>query len=671
MKRFIVFGFMIALSACLYAQTDITDGGTIAIQGVPNDGVSTGDNHGWPAAEAPQYAFDNNSGTKFLHFKGEIQPTGIRVTPTRTQTIAGGMTFTTANDAEARDPISWELYGSNDSINGPWTLIAEGTIFDFRQATPWARNTKGTTQIVFANTVAYDHYQVMFPAIRHSIYPGGANSMQIAEIEIIEMPEEGWDLPPSIDAGPDQFVLLSDSPIQTAATVSDSHIPNDQLTYQWLHHSGPAPVSFNGTQNQLVAEVAFPEGGVYELELRVKDQHNHDVNDIVQYRVWDSVKDDALVGHWKFNEGSGTTAFDSSGNNNKGLFGFTANVDETTPAPSAPTFAAGWIPSEAPNNYGVKFGNGGYVQIKTDPNFAEGDLNNIKWRITISAWMKADDYLRANGEFANRRILQKGASDNQFRLLAEWGNLVFHLANVGRLETPLPTTGAWHHIAGVYDGSAMKMYVDGWLAGSIPASGEIGITQDPLFLGTKSNTVTVAGDYFKGMLDDLRIYNYPLTEAQVQDLARMGENVPPVVSVVDPADLVLSVRKFIQMEATAIDLNDDDTINYKWTASDPSITFDPSDSVVDPKAVFTKDGTFTLRLTVNDGKSGLDNSIFSEVSVVVTNPTCADVVAIPDMVLFGDYNKDCHVTLADFAEFAANWLKCNDPRDPTCENPFE
>ncbi len=184
MKRFIVLGFMIALSACLYAQTDITDGGTIAIQGVPNDGVSTGDNHGWPGGEAPPNAFDNNTGTKFLHFKGELEPTGVRVTPTRTQTIAGGMTFTTANDAEARDPISWELYGSNDSINGPWTLIAKGTIYDFRQATPWARNTKSTTQIAFANTVEYNHYQVMFPAIRNSIYPGGANSMQINEIEI-------------------------------------------------------------------------------------------------------------------------------------------------------------------------------------------------------------------------------------------------------------------------------------------------------------------------------------------------------------------------------------------------------------------------------------------------------------------------------------------------------
>lgn len=658
MKRLSIVCFVAVLSTCLFAQTDITSPGDTVV-GLPADGR-------WPGTETPPLAIDNNVNTKYLHFFDNTpKVTGFAVKPSRTQTIAGGLTFTSANDSAGRDPRTWELAGSNASINGPWTVIATGQVVDFIQPTEWPRLTKTTTPIYFANATPYDYYRILFPTIRDA----GANMMQIAEVEIIEMPAGGWDVPPQIDAGPDQFVLLSSSTVKTVATVQDFHSPADTLTYKWSQHSGPGTVSFGGTENQLEAEVAFPMKGFYELELRVKDQHNHDVNDIVTYRVWDPATENRIVGHWKFNEGSGTIANDSSGNNNKGIFGYTANVDETTPPPAAPTFDAGWIPSEAPNNYGLKFTNGGYVQIKTDPNFAEGDLNNIEWRITISAWMKADDYLRANGEFANRRILQKGANDNQFRLLAEWGNLVFHLANVGRLETPLPTTGSWHHIAGVYDGSTMKMYVDGWLAGSIAASGKIGITTDPLFLGTKSNTVTVAGDYFKGMLEDLRIYNYPLTETEIQTLSRMGANVPPIVSVVDPADLVLSVRKYIQMDATAIDLNED-TINYKWTASDPSISFDPSDSVEDPKAVFTKDGTFTLRLTVNDGKAGLDNSIYSEVSVAVTNPTCADVVAIPELVLFGDYNKDCHVTLADFAEFAVNWLKCNDPRNPACDNPF-
>ncbi len=644
---------------------DITNPGDI-IQGVPNDGVTTGNNFGWPAGEAPQYVIDNQVGTKFLHFKGEIQPTGFRVTPSRSQTIAGGMTFTTANDAAERDPIKWELYGSNTSIDGPYSLIASGDIVDFSQATAWARQTKNSTQIRFINTTAYNHYQVMFPAIRN---PGSANSMQIAEVEILEAPENGW--VSEVRAGNDRLVRLPNNTLNLAATISDFDTPIEAITHTWVQDEGPGTVAFNGTEGQLDATATFPAvAGLYSLRLQVEDDMGNDANDIIQVRVWDPAAEDLLIGHWTFNEGSGTIANDSSGNNNKGILSVTtATLDETTPTPSAPTYAPGWIPSEAPNNYGLKFVNGGYVEIKTDPNYAEGDLNNLQWSISISAWMKADDYRRANGEFANRRILQKGASDNQFRLLAEWGNMVFHLAGVGRLETPLPPAGTWHHIAATYDGNTMKMFVDGWLAGSLAATGRIGISQDPLFLGTKSGSVTVSGDYFKGMLEDLRICNYPLSDSEIQALAAEGENVPPVLSLVDPADLVLSIRDSIQMDATVVDFNND-TIHYMWTASDPSVSFDPSDSVEDPKAVFTKAGTYILRLEVNDGIAGLDHTIFAEVTVEVTNPGCADVIAA-GLALFGDANEDCHVNLEDFAIFAANWLQCNDPLNPNCVNPFK
>jgi len=93
-----------------------------------------------------------------------------------------GLTFTTANDAEERDPVSWELSGSNESIEGPYTLIARGRIVDFNQPTAWPRGAKNATQIAFENNTAYRHYQVLFPAVRA---PDRANSMQIAEVELL------------------------------------------------------------------------------------------------------------------------------------------------------------------------------------------------------------------------------------------------------------------------------------------------------------------------------------------------------------------------------------------------------------------------------------------------------------------------------------------------------
>ncbi|MFH1718772.1 MAG: right-handed parallel beta-helix repeat-containing protein [Planctomycetota bacterium] len=153
------------------------------VQGVPNDGVTDGSgNFGWPGHEHPALAIDDDTSTKYLHFKGETQYTGFQVTPSAGQTIVVGLTFTTANDAVARDPVAFEFYGSNVSINGPYTLIASGDIVDFSQATPWPRFTKNETPVFFDNDVAYDHYQVLFTAVRN---PGSANSMQISEVELI------------------------------------------------------------------------------------------------------------------------------------------------------------------------------------------------------------------------------------------------------------------------------------------------------------------------------------------------------------------------------------------------------------------------------------------------------------------------------------------------------
>jgi len=154
--------------------TDVTTPGD-AVVGVPDDGD-------WPAAETPDLAIDDNVNTKFLHFKGETEPTGIRVTPSVGATVVTGLTLTTANDAVERDPVAFELYGSNEGIDGPYTLIAGGDVPDFAQADPWPRFTRNATPIVFENDVAYAHYQLLFTAVRA---PGSANSMQIAEIELL------------------------------------------------------------------------------------------------------------------------------------------------------------------------------------------------------------------------------------------------------------------------------------------------------------------------------------------------------------------------------------------------------------------------------------------------------------------------------------------------------
>ncbi len=156
-----------------YTSPDITGPGDIVV-GVPND-------NDWPAAEYPALAIDDNADTKYLHFKGGSQPTGFQVAPLVGSTVVTALTFTTANDAAGRDPISFELYGSNTGIDGPYTLIASGDIVDFAGAAEWPRFTKTETPIEFANTTAYAYYQILFPTVRDA----NQGLMQIAEVEFI------------------------------------------------------------------------------------------------------------------------------------------------------------------------------------------------------------------------------------------------------------------------------------------------------------------------------------------------------------------------------------------------------------------------------------------------------------------------------------------------------
>lgn len=160
---------------------DVTSANDV-VQGVPDDEGTDMATFGWPPAEAPALAIDNDVETKFLHFRGDVEPTGIRVTPAVGATVVTELALTTANDAPERDPVSFEVYGSNDGIDGPYELIAAGDVVDFAGEEAWPRFTKNATPIVFENDVAYTSYQVLFPMVRD---PEAANSMQIAEIELI------------------------------------------------------------------------------------------------------------------------------------------------------------------------------------------------------------------------------------------------------------------------------------------------------------------------------------------------------------------------------------------------------------------------------------------------------------------------------------------------------
>ncbi len=212
----IILSILLLNTITIAAPVDITKPGDIVI-GVPNDSD-------WPDNEAPPLAIDDNTSTKYLHFKGDFEPdpgtggAGFRVTPSSSQSIVTGLTFTTANDVPGRDPIEFELYGSNISINGPYRLIAGGDIVDFSQPAEWPRFTINETEIRFDNDIPYDHYQLLFTAIRGPV-GGSVNSVQISEVELLGMTPNPYNPSPTDGAyHNDTWANLLWTPGDTAAS---------------------------------------------------------------------------------------------------------------------------------------------------------------------------------------------------------------------------------------------------------------------------------------------------------------------------------------------------------------------------------------------------------------------------------------------------------------------
>jgi hypothetical protein len=206
-----------------------------------------------------------------------------------------------------------------------------------------------------------------------------------------------------------------------------------------------------------------------------------------------------LVGWWRLDEGTGTTAYDSSGNGNDGTI--LGNPQ--------------WVAGKVGNALDFD-GNGDYIDIGNDPIF------DITKEITLSIWVNAND----NGNGENNCWMGKG--DNTYAIKHQTGNYLeffiydgtWHSTNYSTNITSL--NGEWHHMAGTYDGTELKFYLDGVLSANLVYSGTIGTSSDDVTIGENSQAT---GRYFDGMLDDARIYNEVLSQEDIQSVM-MGAAYP-------------------------------------------------------------------------------------------------------------------------------------------------
>lgn len=143
---------------------------------------------GYPAAESPQKAIDGLTNTKYLNFGKENS--GFIVTPSIGPSAVRAFQITTADNAEeeARDPVGWALYGTDDPITSApnsqgnseaWLLVDSGAM-----DLPLLRGEAGDFVQVDNDTI-YKSYRMLFTSLRDTNDPV-TDSVQIGEIQFFD-----------------------------------------------------------------------------------------------------------------------------------------------------------------------------------------------------------------------------------------------------------------------------------------------------------------------------------------------------------------------------------------------------------------------------------------------------------------------------------------------------
>ncbi len=294
-----------------------------------------------------------------------------------------------------------------------------------------------------------------------------------------------------------------------------------------------------------------------------------------------------LVGCWQMDENGGPSLVDGSAAFNDGeIFG-------------GPAWVAGKVGSHALDLDGASQ----YALVPDDPSL---DLTN---QITLAAWIKPEVY-------ATQDVVKKALSGsvNGFELSlaapkTDGTNkkVFFRINQVTSFDslrinslTMYPASGlTWMHIAATFDGTTMRLYINGVLENNlvVPPGTIISPNNMPLSIGAEYN----ATRYYNGWLDDVRVYNQALSQYDIQSL--YGNHLP----VANPDPYTTNEDTALTVLSPGVLGNDTDSDGDPLTAIKVS---DPANGtlVLNPNGSFTYapndnwNGTDSFTYKANDGK---------------------------------------------------------------------
>ena len=223
---------------------------------------------------------------------------------------------------------------------------------------------------------------------------------------------------------------------------------------------------------------------------------------------------EGLVAYYPMDSGEGSTLKDETELGNDGTL---------KPGTLGTTTTTGmWSSNSKIGSNCLEFdGQDDYIDIKNQSNFRLSTFSISVWVKTNKNDSSAIFYRGDSSEY--EYLLYNTGGDDSIRVYVTDSSSSNYNANV-----PNATDGKWHHIVGLWDGSQLKIFMDGSLQDTVNV-GDISIY-------SSSGKVNIGyynegNNYFEGAIDDVRIYDRPLSTPEIKALYNL--NRPSKVSAQD------------------------------------------------------------------------------------------------------------------------------------------
>ena len=229
-----------------------------------------------------------------------------------------------------------------------------------------------------------------------------------------------------------------------------------------------------------------------------------------------------LVAAYGFDEGSGTTVTDASGNGNTGT------ITNAT-----------WA---ATGKYGKALQFNGTNALVSIPSAASLQLST---GMTLEAWVNPSTV-----NSAWRDVIYKGNDNFYLEATSDHSShpdagMIAGGSYADAFGTAALTANTWSYLTETYDGSTLRLYVNGTQVASTAHTGAIASSTNPLQIGGDS----LYGQNFAGLIDEVRIYNVALTAAQIQtDMATPVNNGPDTTPPTQPGTLTATAASASEVD---------------------------------------------------------------------------------------------------------------------------